>query len=362
MKIAILSMQRIVNFGSVLQAYSLRELVREITGINADFLDIEDAPAIPSRRSIQEDIDYEAPAAYSKCIFQRVKRRIISKLSFCNKKLIKKFMADELCLNEHNSQNIYDHVIIGSDEVFNHTKGIRLQLHGDVKQAKHVFTYAASCGSARFEDISPQSVKVVQEAMRGLAAVSVRDSVTQIYAENLYDGEILRHLDPVLMGNLYRRTPKRVPLKKYLLIYAYGQRIRTIEEIDAIKSFAKEKGLKILAIGGSQFWCDLYLPVSPLRALDYFHYAEYVITDTFHGAIFSIINKRKFAVIVRKTNQGKLTALLEDLGLESQRLTDLSELTRTLEREIQYDAVDKILNHERERTRVYLKKQLRIEK
>ena len=39
MKIAILSMQRVINYGSVLQAYSLKEIIESITGEHVDFID-----------------------------------------------------------------------------------------------------------------------------------------------------------------------------------------------------------------------------------------------------------------------------------------------------------------------------------
>lgn len=359
MKTAILSMQRVVNFGSVLQAYSLREMVRELTGSDADFLDIEETPALSSTKSVSEAEDYAAPAACSRNILQRGKRWIITRLSACNKKKIRAFMADELKLRKENSKKQYDHVIVGSDEVFNHAKGnVRLQLHGEVQQAQHVFTYAASCGNALFEDVGEKDLPRLRAAMQHFSAMSVRDDATANYVSQLYGGEIQRHLDPVLAGNLYKRTPKKVPLKNYLLVYAYGQRIRTAEEIDAIRSFAREKGLKIVAAGGSQFWCDLYLPLSPFRLLDYFHGADYVVTDTFHGAIFSIINHKKFAVIFRKTNTGKLDSLLKDLGLENRRLSDLSQIENTLCAEIDYPAVDAVLDRERIRTWEYLRKQL----
>ena len=40
MNIAILSMQKIITYGSVLQAYSLQQIVEDITGTKVDFIDI----------------------------------------------------------------------------------------------------------------------------------------------------------------------------------------------------------------------------------------------------------------------------------------------------------------------------------
>lgn len=361
MKIAILSMQRIVNFGSVLQAYSLRGMIQSLTDLPVVFLDIDEGNVLESQKSIRESVDYEQPAAYPPGIWQKGKRWLIARLSAYNKRLIRTFMSEELKLDAQNSQQNYDLVAVGSDEVFNHARGINLQLHGQVPQAKTVISYAAACGSASAEDILPEDVERVKRAMSCFQAVSVRDSATQAYAAKLYDGKIERHLDPVLVGDLYRREHRRVFLKKYLLVYAYGQRIRTREEIDAIRNYAKAHGLKTVAMGGSQFWCDLYLPASPMRMLDYFYHADAVVTDTFHGVVFSVINHKPFAVILRKTNQNKLDGLLADLGLTDRKLSAMPQLEDILSAKPDYDAVDAILGRERQRARAYLAKQLGVE-
>lgn len=358
MRIAILSMQRIVNFGSVLQAWSLRQMVQEVTGASADFLDIEDSPALESRGGALAAVDYHAPACYSQHILQKAKRRIITVLSGYNKKLIQKFMREELRLDDKYAPRSYDHVIVGSDEVFNHAAGVRLQLHGDVKQASKVITYAASCGSAKAEYVCPEDVQTLRNAMSRFTAISVRDAGTASYVRHFYDGQICKHMDPVLMGSLHARKARRVWLKKYLLVYAYGQRIRTAEEIEAIRSFARKKGLKIVAMGGSQFWCDLYIPAAPMRMLDWFAHAEYVVTDTFHGTIFSVINQKKFAAIVRPSNENKLTCLLTDLSLAERQLKDLVLLESVLDKPVDYDTVNAILARERIKARAYLKELL----
>lgn len=358
MKQAILSMQRIVNYGSVLQAWSLREMIRQATGEDASFLDIQDEPVLNSARSIRTRGDYAAEAAMSRSVFQRGRRWVISRLSAYNKRLIKAFMRDELRLEDQND-GPFDHVIVGSDEVFNHAKGVRLQLHGEIPQAGHIISYAASCGSASVADVAPGDLPRLRQAMSGFDAISVRDSGTEAYVRQLWDGTVHRHLDPVLMGPLHARKPRKVWLNKYLLVYAYGQRIRTAEEINAIRDFAKKRKLIIVAMGGSQFWCDLYVPASPMRMLDWFTHADYVVTDTFHGTIFSVISHCRFAVLLRPSNANKLASLLEDLGLTEQRVRQMEMLPSILEREIDYLAVDERLAKERVRAKEYLKEQLR---
>ena len=359
MKIAILSMQRIVNFGSVLQAYSLREMVREITGETAVFLDIESEPALAVKRSVSESADrYADPSCGKWNIYQRGKRWRIRRLSRKNKSLIRSFMRDELHLDETDADQMYDCVIVGSDEVFNHAAGVRLQLHGEVKQAKRVISYAASCGCANADDIALGDTPRVKRALENFSAISVRDEGTKAYVEALCGKNTVHHLDPVLMGPLHKRKVKKVALKPYLLVYAYGQRIHTQEEISAIRAFAKKKGLLTVAVGGSQFWCDMYIPASPFRVLDYFSAAQYVVTDTFHGVIFSVLAHRKFGAISRRSNENKMLGLLTDLGLKDRLVTDITCLSNTIDAEIDYQRVDSVLQHERARARAYLREQL----
>ena len=357
-KIAILSMQRVVNFGSVLQAYSLRQLVREVTGVWADFIDIDESEVLACDKKVEDLKDYEAPAAYPSGVLQKANRWLIARLSAENKRRIRRFMQDRLALDSKAPEACYDWVIVGSDEVFNHAKGVNLQLHGKVKNAVRVISYAAACGSASAEEIAAEDRQTVRDAMGGFSAISVRDAATERYAAALYDGTVEHHLDPVLVGELSQRAHKPVRLKNYLLVYAYGQRIRTTEEIKAIQSFARSRGLKTVAMGGSQFWCDLYIPADPFRMLDYMYYADYVVTDTFHGAIFSVIHKKQFAVIVRRSNQNKLTGLLDDLMLQDRILPEVGCLEQVLTAPIDYAAVEQILEKEKLCTRTYLKDQL----
>ena len=118
-------------------------------------------------------------------------------------------------------------------------------------------------------------------------------------------------------------------------------------------------------MSGEQSFCDEYIYCHPLEMLSYFKHADYVITDTFHGTIFSVINHRQFATLVRKDeeakgygNQEKLGYLLEELELESQRAENLYHLDEILNHTIAYDKVDEIIERERSHTMEYLKTNL----
>ena len=89
------------------------------------------------------------------------------------------------------------------------------------------------------------------------------------------------------------------------------------EEIYSIKAYAKKKGLKVISAGTYHKWCDKNINCNPLEWIEYFRNAEEVITDTFHGAVLSIITQKKALVLRRSINGNKLTSLIEEYGLDN---------------------------------------------
>lgn len=356
MRIAILSMQKVINYGSVLQAYSLKNILEELSNETISFIDIDEQNTVPVNMPVKDTDDYVEPRHLG--LYEKAKKYVMFQLQ--KKKafpLIEKFIEEELPADNDRK---YDLAVVGSDEVFKAIDSIRLQLYGDIPNAGKAVTYAASCGSACIDGIGENELAIVKKAINNYMRMSVRDGGTYDYIKDLYDGEIVYNLDPVLVGNLYQREHKPVNLEHYMIVYAYNNRIRNEKEIQEIKRFAREKKLTTVCFGGVLSWCDKYIPVSPLELLDYFYYADYVVTDTFHGSIFSIINHKKFVSIIRPTNTNKLGDLLKRLGLESRLLNSCDELKERLEDEIDYVAVDRILEEERIRTRSYLSECLHI--
>ncbi len=363
MNIGILSMQKVINFGSVLQAYSLKQMLEECGETNVRFIDIDWKDQIPTHMPISDSEDYASSPYLDVPKFIYFIKKVINKgCEIQNKKKIKFFQKNELKLSDDANLREYDLVIVGSDEVFMAKKSLIPQLYGRIKNTKHIVSYAASCGSAVYEGLPTNRISDIQSYLSNFEKMSVRDQHTMEYIRKMYKEKIEIHLDPVLMGPLYRKKHYRLLSKNYLLVYAYGDRIRTKEEIEAIKTFSREKGLLIVAVGAPQYWADKSLACSPMELLDYFYYADYVVTDTFHGAVFSIITNRKFCVFARNSNKFKLFGLLELLNLKNHVLENSYEIKKVLEQQIDYATVNCFLEKERNRAYMYLRSALELAK
>lgn len=237
-----------------------------------------------------------------------------------------------------------DALVIGSDEVFNCTQpgtavGYSLQLFGRDHRAKKLVSYAASFGSttmAKLEQFGVQ--KEIGDHLVRFDAISVRDENSAAIVTELCGKAPVQNIDPVLLYEFSEVNQIEVPHRDYIIVYAYAGRINN-DEAQAIRDFARKHHKKILALGFYQPFCDEYIQATPMEVLAYVKHADYVISDTFHGTVFSIKYQRKFAALIRQSNQQKLTDLLRHFCLEDRSVAQLSELEEVLLAELPKEAI-----------------------
>ena len=141
MKVGIISMQRVINYGSFLQAYSLKSTIEEL-GNEVEFVDyVVEPPIVEGEKN-------EFVASKRKNIFQKgicylwenrsKKSRKLRKFYRAKMNLAKKFWNEYFPIlgvtPEHHYHTKQDAIVIGSDEVFN-----CLQANPDVGYSKELF-------------------------------------------------------------------------------------------------------------------------------------------------------------------------------------------------------------------------------
>lgn len=352
MKIGLLSMQKVINYGSFLQAYALKKTIEEL-GHTVYFIDIRPGNQIldcqtKSRRNIKID----------RFILKRVEHIIFKKRR--ESSFINNYFHD-IGINTPVSEEECDAIVIGSDEVFNCCQpslwGFSAQLFGDT--VKPSITYAASCGYTDVEKLKEiGKEKEVIKALNKLKKISVRDENTYTFVQKLTGKLPEQHLDPVLIFDWNKIALNQTKYKDYILVYAYDNRIVDEYEIMAIKSFAKKARKKLISFGVYQRWCDINVECSPFELISYFDSADYVITDTFHGTVISIKRNKKFATLIRESNKNKLQSLLNFFGLESRAVENMQSLPETIKRDIDYETINQRIEQERKRTINYLRNEL----
>ena len=370
-KVGIMSMQRIANYGSFLQAYALKQMIEEL-GYEVDFVDYHVGTPV-----ISEDMDSQNKFVrkFKKGIETlQYKAPLVHKFAFIRYKqsFSKKYMPLLGISNVRNYNPPLDCLVIGSDEVFNCIQknsnvGYSLELFGKDHHAKRLITYAASFGNTTLEKLEKyKKAGEIGGLLKRFDAISVRDSNSGVIVEQLTQTVPVYHLDPVLTYdyiNCCDLIPQIRTNEKYLILYAYAGRISN-SEADWISQYAKRKNLKVYAIGGIQKCADRFIDCSPFEVLAYFNNAEEIITDTFHGSIFSVITHRPFTTLIRKSvgnsygNEEKLSDLLQRLHLTERMTTRVEDAEKINAAYIDYSEIDNILEGQREIAKEYLQKNL----
>lgn len=362
MKVGIMSMQRIINYGSWLQAYGLKSVL-ESMGHCVEFTDYLAEPPL-----VTETAEAAAPASKLARLvrmlspaYRRYRSRQIrmnQSFSAFHRRFLDEFLPALGVTREPNLCPELDALVIGSDEVFNCTQpgtdvGYSLQLFGRDHRAAKLLSYAASFGSTTMEKLEQYGVRdEIGAHLARFDAISVRDENSAKIVTELLGRAPVQNIDPVLLYDFPEAEDISVPLKDYIVVYAYAGRIRD-DEARAIRDFAGKHNKKVLTLGFYQPFCDAYVQASPLEVLAYVKHADYVVTDTFHGTVFSIKYQKRFATIIRDSNSNKLTGLLNTFRLSKHCVQDLCDLERILALDPD-PAASAIITAEREKANQYL--------
>jgi hypothetical protein len=188
--------------------------------------------------------------------------------------------------------------------------------------------------------------------------LSARDTHTQVMIREMTGRDVPIVCDPVL---LYDGDSFHVPVKgirkKYLLVYSYDRHMVEPDEIDAIMTYARRRGLITVSCGTYHSWCDCNIVCNAEEWYSYFRNASCVLTDTFHGSVVAMRNHCNLAVYIRESiNMYKLQSLLNETGLEERILPQISveDLGRVFSIGIDYNKVEEKIGEMRKHSEEYL--------
>ena len=231
-------------------------------------------------------------------------------------------------------------------------------MYGHAVPANKVFSYAASFGQTDTKRIAKKHCSaLVSSGLKTFKAVCVRDLASADTIKELTGIEPKICFDPVLLYGFEEELQNisyGVPKQPYLVIYAYDNRLNKPEEINPIQNFARKHGLQIVSPGFYHEWADKNLNVNPLELLQVIKHAKYVITDTFHGSVMSLLLNVPFAVKVREVNENKIGYLLDSLGADAQKLTNFVQLESIVSRSIGWVSINQNIQHWRKEAINYL--------
>lgn len=373
MKIGILTLPLNTNYGGILQAYALQTILKrmgcEVNVIEKKkrplSLSIQEKPICYGKRIVKNLIGRKCPIFYEQK-FNR-EQPIIQKNT-------DKFIHKYIHLITYNNfseikESEYDAIIVGSDQIWR-PKYFRID---KIENAYLKFAegwnikriaYAASFGTDKWEYTKKQTDECGR-LLKKFDAVSVRETSGIDLCKDKFGVEAQHVLDPTMLLTkedyikLFEadNTPKS---KGNLLCYILDE---TEEKKTLIKRIADEKGLIPFNVKSRSN--DINSPISdriqpPIEQwLRGFYDAEFVVTDSFHACVFSILFNKPF-LVVGNADRGisRFTSLLNMFKLRD-RLID-NKTFNNITTSISWRDVIVFLENNRKKSRNFLSNNLTI--
>ena len=349
MRIGILTLPLHTNYGGILQAYAL-QTVLERMGHEVVVFDTPNKIPLPPLKDIP------------KCFLKRIVKKLLGRNQkifyeyYQNKKVIpvvsqntQKFINSYIHRKEiRNFKELdgdsYDAIVVGSDQVWRplyFVPGWRWQ---EIENAFLSFaskwnikrlSYAASFGTEDWE-YTDQQTQRCKALLQVFDAISVRETNGVTLCKKYFDMDSVHVLDPTMLLNAAdysiffqkTNTPKS---NGTLLNYILDE---TEKNRALIMNVANQKCLRAFSVT-NPYENDETKPlnerVKPAveKWLRGFYDAEFVITDSFHACVFSILFKKQFVVVGNKERGlSRIESLLQCFGIENRIVEDSAQVMR----------------------------------
>lgn len=373
MKIGVLTLPLHNNFGGILQAYALQLVLNNI-GHDAMLIDkskyVSLGPwykkfPIYTKRALEKYLMRKDIVVKADVEQNRIPKTIAKHTDLFIDKYIKRiFTKDFSNIKESN----FDALIVGSDQIwrpkyfFSKIENAYLDFAKEWNIKR--IAYAASFGTEEWEYTEEQT-RNCSTLLKKFNAVSVRESSAVKLCNEKFKVEALHILDPTMLLekdeyiNLFKETETA---KSDGNLFCYILDSGT-EKDDIINTIATERRVKPFYVNSK--YEDLAAPLEEriqqpvekwLRA---FYDAEFVITDSFHACVFSIIFNKPFIVYGNKERGfARFESLLNMFGLEDRLVSSLNETKTAIEKPIDWDRVNNIHKILKEESLFFLKKNL----
>lgn len=352
MKIGILTHHFIANYGAFLQAYSLQEIMKK---------------EFPNDEIVIINYIHLKHFIINNCGWFRYYRNKETISSWWQKIHLpltfffarKKFMnLTGVCFNSNDVNKLgLDVIIVGSDEVWNFkdSKSNAAIKFGKGLKCKKLISYAPSVGNSTTNDIVPDYVK---KGLESFSSISVRDYLGQQLIKHITGKLPEKVLDPTFLSDLPTEKVD-IPKGDYILFYYADNLPEHIKE--QILSYAKKHGISVYGAGECDMrYTKITVNLTPFQWVWMFKNAKFIITGTFHGVAFSIINKKQFKVYLTQKNRiEKVNDLLETLQIDNRHIDEgfVFDLDK-LNHEIDYEAVNKVIKESQNRSVAFLRKSI----
>ncbi len=265
-----------------------------------------------------------------------------------------------------------DVLIVGSDQIWTDVTKTNFLAFGDSAQSRIAYAVSAPWQNLQkpwYEEAAKYVNNINSISVREVSGLNILEKLGRIDVEHVVDPVLLHNKDFYL--NLIDQESTYRWQCKEKSVLAYYVNLKSLDDIpwESSLQLSEHLGCKLNAI--PMQGAELVLPEthistpSPIAWIEAFNQAEFVLTNSYHGALFSIIMKKSFLIFLQDghgTHQNiRFTSALAPLGLHKRILSSnewrrmsAHEMQQALQDPINWKDVDDKLHLWREKSKAFL--------
>jgi Polysaccharide pyruvyl transferase len=377
-KIAIVTLNGYFNYGNRLQNYAVQEVLKSF-GLKVETLMVDankDKQQVNNNfkniiGTVKDKTLKELLLKVESKIWSSFNKNLVNNLKLNRTEIFKEFTKSfinetEFVISDNQIPcglgEDYDYFITGSDQVWNpnYILGSSIYFLTFAPREKRV-AFSPSFGVSK---IPSEHQNNYRQWLSEMEHLSVREDAGAKIIKDLTNRDALVLSDPTMMLTREQwlsisTKAKNIDHKKYLLTYFLGN--LSIEYQNEINKIAKKNKLKIINLSNLRDR-ETY-QTGPSEFIEYINSASVFCTDSFHGAVFSILLETPFIVFQRKGNSpsmySRIDTLLNKFDFNSRKFSNITKNEEIFD--IEFSHVPQILEQERNKTRNYLLNSLGVE-
>lgn len=364
MKVDIITLHRITNFGSMLQAYATQKAIEKL-GHQVEVIDF-----VPDGITFKRGCWPKNNVPVWKKFIKLLPLFVVNVIEYhYMNSFIRKYIHTTKkrygCY-----QNLIDSVpeadayVSGSDQVWNTQNNnpkddLKAYYLGFAPEGKKRVAYAGSFGKNQF---TKDESTIIREYLAKYNSISVRedDGLNILEHHGVTTG--VHVMDPTLLLNAdeWRAfANKKSPKAGYIFVYNLNR--NPLLKVIAI-TIAKERNLRVINFADTFDFikgAENRMFNSALDFINHIANADLVLTDSFHGTAFSINFSKQFIVTKAPRYNSRLESILRQTDLIDTRMVDtLEEGLKAGKTLIDYTKVNKVMGMARKQSYEYLRQAL----
>ena len=325
--IGILTFHRPINIGAALQAVATFQYLRQ-SGFNPEIIDYRQKYAEKCRKLVGGRwTNKKSVLGNLKSVFKDFidlpieKKRQVAFNGFVQEHVS---LSSKCSTAEQVAQiaQKYDVLLVGSDLVWNWEMETAFDdvffLNFPTREKCKKMSYSSSVGSSHIPEVYKARY---QGLLKNFDCISVREKSTKEILDSMVEQKVQCTVDPTLLlkkndWEQFERTVK-VP-GKYILIYLLQQ---TEEASEIVNEVVRTYNLPVIYYSKKPkkfgtVHCENAYEYGPDAFLYLIHHAEFVVTNSFHGTVFSVIYEKPFVTIPHTTRGARMIDFLNEIEMQ----------------------------------------------